>query len=110
MNERPPQAIERSAEVWASRYGCGPARTTAGPGPPGGGGAAPAQFVRAAPVERRVVRMELELEGGRDAEVGPGAAKPPEQLRLGFFGGADDPAIGRHELDRAEGVGGQPEV
>jgi hypothetical protein len=53
-------------------------------------------------------RVQAELEGGGDAEVGPGAAQGPEQLRLVVGVGPDPFAVGGDQLDREQVVDGQP--
>ena len=58
----------------------------------------------------RAERVEPELEGGRDPEVPAGAAQAPEELGLLGLGRADEPAVGRDELDGDEVVDGEPEV
>ena len=57
---------------------------------------------------QRPDRVQAELEGGRDPEVGPGAAQAPEQLRLGAGVGPDPLALGRDQLHRDQVVEGQP--
>ena len=54
--------------------------------------------------------MQLELQARGDAEVRAGAAEAPEQLRLLVRGGAHEPPVGGHELDRAEAVDRQSEL
>jgi hypothetical protein len=58
--------------------------------------------------DRLFKRMELELEGGRDPEVGARAAEPPEQVGMLLLAGADDPAVRGHEVDRAQAVDREP--
>ena len=59
--------------------------------------------------DRMVERVQPELEGGDDAEVRPGAAHAPEELRVLVLGRAHDPAVGGHELDREHVVDREPE-
>ena len=54
--------------------------------------------------------LELELERRDDPEVPAGAAHAPEQVRLLGLAGADEPAVGGHELDGSQVVDRQPEV
>ena len=53
--------------------------------------------------------MQVEFEGGRDAEVGAGPAQAPEQFRVLVAAGRDVAAVGGHQLDRAKVVDGQAE-
>jgi hypothetical protein len=57
-------------------------------------------------VDRRV-RVQLDLDGGHDAVVAAAAAQRPEQVGVVVVGGADERAVGGHELDRADAVGGE---
>jgi hypothetical protein len=52
-------------------------------------------------------RKQLELDCGHDAEAAAAAAQRPEQVWLVFAVGAQEAAVGGHELDRAHVVGGQ---
>jgi hypothetical protein len=61
-------------------------------------------------MEQRPERLEPELEGSDDAVVPAGASDAPEELGLLGLARADNPAIGRHELDRAQVVDCQAEL
>jgi hypothetical protein len=51
--------------------------------------------------------VQVEREGGNDAEVAVPAPQPPEEVRVLVFGGADQVAVGRDHVGRAEVVGHQ---
>jgi hypothetical protein len=53
-------------------------------------------------------RVQGQLEGGGDPEVGPGSAQAPEQLGLGAGVGPHPLALGRDQLDPEQVVEGQP--
>ena len=53
------------------------------------------------------VGVQLDLDGGHDAVVPAAAAQRPEQVGVVVVGGADERAVGGHELDRADAVGGE---
>src|SRR3954449_427739 len=55
----------------------------------------------------RAERVELELEGGGDAEVAPAAVQRPEEVGVLVAAGPDGDAVGGDELDGAEVVAGQ---
>ena len=63
-----------------------------------------------AAVELGAERLEPELERRRDPEVPAGAAQAPEELGLLGLGRADEPAVGRDELDGRQVVDREPEV
>ena len=63
-----------------------------------------------AAMEIRAERMEPELERGRDPEIPAGAAQAPEELGLLGLGRADEPPVGRDELDGGQVVDREPEV
>ena len=52
-------------------------------------------------------RVELELEAGHDAEVAAAATDRPEEVGVRILAGGDLAAVGRHDLDRLEGIDGQ---
>ncbi|GAA2198532.1 hypothetical protein GCM10009849_11550 [Sinomonas flava] len=52
--------------------------------------------------------MQRELERGHHAEVAATAAQGPEQVRLGFRAGPDEPAVGEDHVRGEEVVAGEP--
>jgi hypothetical protein len=62
-----------------------------------------------AAVEHRPEWLEPELEGRRDPVVPAGTSDAPEEFGLLRLAGADDLALGRHELDGEQVVDGEPE-
>ena len=60
--------------------------------------------------QRRLDRVQVELERGRDAEVPAGAAEAPEEIRVVVRARPYLAAVRGHELDRPQVVDRQPEL
>ena len=56
-----------------------------------------------------VERMQAELEGSDDPEVGACSSDSPEEVRVLLLAGPHEPSVGRHELDGQEVVDGEAE-
>ena len=52
-------------------------------------------------------RQQLDLQGGDDAEAAPAAAQGPEQVGVGLGVGADELAVGGHDVEGADVVRGE---